>query len=415
MPLQSWGVTVGDLAVTVRLNGVLVEDRVIAVYSLVRLGEATDAVVPFPGADVAVVRLGKRLALRGRTLEEGEEMEIALGATLVHLRHTHKFSPPSAIRATLDTRFLVAALLVMVIGSWIDAAEYWLDHHSHSKQITPFTQILQVFSAVADGEPDQLAASVSTASEGLVSAEGEPPYTEPPRADGPRHVPDDSLTGTGYYEWYRLAVLQDDQVEAASLRFLEAPSDPAVRRIMARGAYDRDDFEAAAWHYRWLVDRFPDDRAARIRLARTEKRLGFHQREVELYREVLRADPQNIEALSGVTLALTRLGRLDEAQQSFDELLVLAPMHPYTEITTATIAALMGRQEEALQALERGFISRAQLSRELQIEMRRDIALDPAFKSLRNGARLKDSQRTLRGMLMIHLGAAAPRPVLSDR
>ena len=96
------GGVVGDLAVTVRLNGVLVEDQVIPVHSVVRIGESADALVHFPGADVAVVRLGKRLAMRGRSLEEGEEMEISLGATHVHIRHTNKFRPPSALQATID-------------------------------------------------------------------------------------------------------------------------------------------------------------------------------------------------------------------------------------------------------------------------------------------------------------------------
>ena len=65
---------------------------------------------------------------------------------------------------------------------------------------------------------------------------------------------------------------------------------------------------------------------------------------------------------------------------------------------------MQGREAEAIEALEDGFAARAQLSKELQIEMRRDIALDPAFKAMRSDWRL-------RAMLLRHLGAAAPRAV----
>ncbi|MDG1482141.1 MAG: hypothetical protein P8R54_21290 [Myxococcota bacterium] len=393
----------GDLAVTVKLNGILVDNQVIMVHSVVRIGEAPEAVVHFPGADVAVVRLGKRLAMRGRTLDEGEEMEISLGATHVHLQHTTKFRPPSALQATIDTRFLVAAVLVMVMGSWVDAAEYWLDHQPRDAGAAPITQLLQVFEAVQSGAPGPLSTAM-TPSEALLEPESEG-TSEPvvkEKADGPRHVPDPHAS-TNYYEWYRSVVLIDNQVEDASVQFLRDQEDPAARQVLALHAYSRDDYESAAWHYQWIVERFPTDRAARIRLARAEMRLGFHAREVGHYRAVLVADPTSIEARAGVAVALTRLGRLDEAEESLDILLVSAPHHPTTHLTVATIAALKGQEDEAGDALEAGFLGRAQLSKELQIEMRRDIALDPAFKTMRSSTRL-------RGMLTRYLGGAAPRP-----
>ena len=395
----------GDLAVTVCLNGVLVEDRVIPVHSLVRLGEASDALVPFPGADVAVVRLGKRLALRGRTLDEGEEMSITLGATLVHLRHTHKFSPPSTLSTTLDTRFLVAAVLVMVIGSWIDAAEYWVDHQEHGAA-SPLTQVVEAFQTFQTSPPSQIGAAMQSASDGLISPLDAEPEHRPPKADGPNHSPDDHISGTGYYAWYRAAILDDaHQADEATLRYLDTPHDPSVRRVMAQVAYNRDDYEAAAWHYRWLLEQFPDDRDTRIRLARAEKRLGFHHAEVELYNSVLDVDPNNVEALSGLSIALLRLGRLDEAQDVLDTLLTHAPMHPYTHVAQAVVWSWKGQIPEAVASLEQGFEARVQLSEELQIELRRDIALEPAFHSLR-----KDWH--MRAMLLRHLGAAAPRPTI---
>ena len=397
----------GDLAVTVRLNGILVEDQVIPVRSMVRVGEATDALVHFPGADVAVVRLGKRLAMRGRILEEGEEMEISLGATHVQLRHTNNFRPPSTLQATIDTRFLVTAMLVMVMGSWIDAAEHWLDHQPRDESAAIRDQLLQIFGAGQSGSPGPMNTAISTPSEGLLEPESEGLALEPgstSKADGPSHIPDDRLTGTGYYEWYRSVVPTDNQVEDASVQFLRDQEDPSARQVLALDAYNRDDFESAAWHYQWITAHFPADRAARIRLARAEKRLGFHAREIAHYRAVLNIDPANTEARSGLAVALTRLGRLDEAAGALDALLISAPHHPSTHLTIATIAAMQGREAEAVESLETAFTARAQLSQELQIEMRRDIALDPAFKAMRSDWRL-------RAMLLRHLGAAAPRPV----
>ncbi|MEL6348004.1 MAG: tetratricopeptide repeat protein [Myxococcota bacterium] len=397
----------GDLAVTVKLNGVLVDDRLIPVHSLVRIGESRESLVHFPGADIAVVRLGARLALRGRVLDEGEEMDISLGATQVHLRHTTKFCPPSALSAKLDTRFLVAAVLVMVCGSWFDAAEYWLNHQPHSQPSTPLAQLLDAFEAVTDGQPTRLGAAVRSGTDSLRSGldDGDD-LSGISKADGPRHLADDVQSGIGYYAWYRTAVPADDpQVDEAMLRFLERPQDPSVRRILAQAAYNRDDYETAAWHYRRVAERFPDDRATLIRLARAEKRLGFHQREIELYRRVLSADARNVEALSGLAVALVRVGRLDEAQQVLDALQIIAPMHPVTHVTVAIVAAWKGQVDQAVTALEQGFVNRAQLSEELQIELRRDIALEPAFHSLRRDWHL-------RAMLLRHLGAAAPRTAL---
>ena len=64
------------------MHGFLVEDRVLKVDRLVRIGESDQALVSFPGADIAVVRMGRWLSVRGRKLEEGDEVAIFLGDKL---------------------------------------------------------------------------------------------------------------------------------------------------------------------------------------------------------------------------------------------------------------------------------------------------------------------------------------------
>ncbi len=118
----------GDLAVTVRLRGRVVEDRVLPVSSAVRLGERFGAAVSFPGADLLVVRDDDALLVRGQRLREGEELEIALGAVDVRLSHVVALARARE-QATFDLRFLLAALLVAALGTWLDAATGWMGRH----------------------------------------------------------------------------------------------------------------------------------------------------------------------------------------------------------------------------------------------------------------------------------------------
>jgi hypothetical protein len=67
------------------------------------------------------------------------------------------------------------------------------------------------------------------------------------------------------------------------------------------------------------------------------------------------------------------------------------------------IAAVQGHDDEALQALDKTLDARAQLSDELQVEIRRDLAIDPMLSSLRKDRRMS-------AILRKHLGAGAPRP-----
>lgn len=119
----------GDLAVTVRYHGQVVEDRVLKVRRLVRLGEAFGAAVSFPGADLTVVRGDRALLVRGRSLQEGDEMRLELGTVDVRLAHTVSERLPQDLEAHFDLRFLLCALLLAALGAWLDAAEAWTSRH----------------------------------------------------------------------------------------------------------------------------------------------------------------------------------------------------------------------------------------------------------------------------------------------
>lgn len=120
----------GELAVTVRLRGRVVDHRVLRVDRAVRIGEAFDAAVGFPGADLIILRQRDHLVVRGSPLAEGEELRLELGAVDVTLAHVARV--PRAIDrfASFDTRFLLAALLVAALGTWIEAAQRFAARHS---------------------------------------------------------------------------------------------------------------------------------------------------------------------------------------------------------------------------------------------------------------------------------------------
>jgi hypothetical protein len=386
----------GDLAVTVRLHGAVVEDRVVPVRRMVRLGENRKAKVSFPGADVTVVRVGQSLAVRGHILEEGDEIAISLGALDVRFAHTVKTSTPSEWGSRIDVRFLAAALVVTAVGTWIDAAEPWMDHQGHLAR----PRVIQTILEAMRGRPaEPVKAAVSPATEDAARA------VEAPRvAEGPVHRSDDLLTGTGYYAWYRNAVLSDPYIEEGFSQVALDRTDAGARRRLARDAYNHEDWDSAARLYGTLSDADPEDRCIKLHLAWAERRRGRHEVEAALYREILALVPNDVLAQSGLAVALARLGRMDEASVWVDGLQVLAPMDPTTDLAIALVAAIQGHDDDAIAALDRALAGRAQLSEELRLEMRRDLALDPALSSLRKTRRLGT-------LLHKHLGAAAPRPV----
>lgn len=389
----------GDLSVTVRLNGQIVEEQVLRVNRVVRIGEGAGSAVSFPGADVAVVRMGDRLAVRGRSLEEGEEVHISLGPVEVAVEHTLRARLPHEWVGLWDGRFFAAALLVTAVGTWFDAAEMWLDRLPRDTPVA----VSQLHNLLSGGPSTALRQRAAAMHPTPDPARGSAQAEAPAMTDGPRHRPDESSESLGWWAWYRNEVPRDDQEIEALERLTQVPDDASARRLLARSAYDKDDYDLASWHFRWILQRYPGDRDARLRLARSERRRGNHRVEAEIYRALLDEDPDNLLALSGLATALARLNRLDEALVLLDELQAVAPMSPLTELTVARVEALQGHDKSAIEALDRAFASREQLSQELQLELRRDLALDPAFSSLR-----KD--RRLRGLVHRHLGAAGPRP-----
>ncbi|MBL8615891.1 MAG: tetratricopeptide repeat protein [Deltaproteobacteria bacterium] len=390
----------GNLSVTVRLNGVQVDDRVVRVDRLTRLGEAEDAAVAFPGADLKVVRVGARLNVRGRSLEEGDEARISLGPVEVHLEHTVTARLPSEWSNVVDPRF-VATLLVVVAGAaYHDASLSWWQEQGGSAGPVG-ERLARLLRGPSEGVGPRRAASLQSTELPTAGL----PALELFAVDGPRHSPDDRPGGIGWSRWYRSAVPADSaRVLAALDRLAADEADPVARRIIANAAYNHDNYDQAIDHYSWIVQRWPSDRDALLRLAQAWQRTGRHRAEITAYRQILRMEPQSVPALAGLAVAHARMNQLDACAHALEELVAVAPDSPTTALAQAKVDALQGRDDEALDHLERALAGRAGLSAEAQVDLRRDLALDPAFAAAR-------ADRRLLSLLHRQLGAAAPRPV----
>ena len=68
------------LYVSVRLHGTVVDERILPLHDGLRLGEAPDAAIPFPGADLILRMVDGKLWVRGRALGVGDRLDMSLGA-----------------------------------------------------------------------------------------------------------------------------------------------------------------------------------------------------------------------------------------------------------------------------------------------------------------------------------------------
>ena len=386
----------GRLAVQVRLFEEVIEHKVIAVKKAVWLGDSPDAKVVFPGRPFQVRRQGEHLAVFGQRLMEGEEVVVEAGSFEVSIQHTP--SPWHRWQSSLeiDSRFFAVTLVMVLAGGWIDAAETWAERQHWAGDGWSLTNTWHGL----DGDIHTQGAPEAA----VVRVQGDAGRADEPstRPDGPQHLNDDRVTGIGYHRWFKRVVPADSNALQADLRLELDPDDVEARRIVGRAAYNSDRFALAAWHYTQIVERHPDDVHARLRLAWAERRQGHHRAEGSLYREILTLQPDHELALGGSSMAAARLGRFDEAQSILETLYVVAPTHPYTDLTSAVVESARGQDSQALRSLRRTIERRALLDEELQVELRRDIATDPTFSVLRSHWRL-------RAMLRRHFAAASPR------
>ncbi|MCP4810460.1 MAG: hypothetical protein GY913_20215 [Proteobacteria bacterium] len=387
-----------DLHVTVRFNDFIVEDRVLAVSDVLRIGEADDSVVHFPGASVAVCRVGETLDIRGRRLAEGERTGFSLGQVHVELEHlvpleVRRTNPPA-----IDARFLLVAMAVTTAGMWFDALHSvvdapppgpvasWVDD---AREVVPFLDV----------------AAEDMARRAAVQPNYEVAYLPQVviRGEGREATNDDAVTGYGYYPWYRVEVPSTLQAELARLRLGDDPADWSQHALIARGAYDNDNWRDALVHYQELLDQEPSDVRWLYGVAQSQKRLGLHRMELETYARLLEVDDQHVHALGNGAVAFAKMGDYETAELWLDRMRTSEQSDdPYLDVYEGMVAAVVGLEGDAIEHLEAACSRREAMTDSQRVELRRDLAMDPALSQLR-------TNRALRSMLWRHYGAASPR------
>jgi len=376
------------------LHGQVIEERVVAIRDPIRIGEHPDAVVGFPGADILISCVDGDICWRGRRLREGDRATLEVGNLLVEVEHLW----PERIRYSrpfggVDFAFGLLLLGVMVTGLWVDTFNRVNQVNTRGNYLAEIGEYREEFSRnrVWLAEPVRSSAVQATETEAT---------TQAPIWDGPQSGSDDYRTGFSYYSWYRNAI----DVPAVSVRDIRQGGLSVVDHAsLAESAYAADNYVAALAHYHWLVEKIPEEPRWLEGIAEVQNRLGMHRLALENWEALLDIEPHNIVALSKRPVTLARLGRLDAAGDALGDLHEAHPSHPYSDQATALVKAIQGLELEALAALWSVMEEFGALPIKMRSEIRRDIALDPAFAILRADPRLRQ--------LLEDCIQDAPRPI----
>jgi tetratricopeptide (TPR) repeat protein len=390
------GGRVAKLHVTIAYNGQIVEDRVLNIQESVRLGEAADAVLSFPGADILVSCVDGDISWRGRRLREGDRASLDMGPLRLRVEHIwpERLRYSSAFSG-MDLAFLLVLLGVTVSGMWIDT----LNRLGHNPARGEFLEQIGDFRQRSATEAAwQRNTERSSAVQGVEQLE----LAALPDDlwEGPRAYPDDARSGFGYYAWYRGAVaippVMIGNTGTSGLRDVD-------HAALADAAYAADNYEAALAHYQWLEARHPGTGRWLEGVALSQKRMGMHAQELQSTLALLERDPNHLVAMGNLAVVLARLGQMDKAEKALDDLKTHYPYQPFATQCEAIIFAIQGLEKEALGALDVLFAEYGALPGRLQDELKRDIALDPALSNLRADPRLRD--------LLLESLQDAPRPI----
>lgn len=371
------------LHVIVSYHGQVIDDQVVNVQDPVRLGERRDAAVAFPGADILVSEVDGDICWRGRRLREGDRATLNLGDFVLDVEHIwpERMNYSQALSG-FDLCFVLVLLGVTVSGMWIDTYNR-LSHDSHRGEF------LSEIGDFRENQPDldrwvrqteRRAAVQPLESEEVVQL-------DPDLWDGPRAHSDDERSGVGYFEWYRKGV----GVPVVSVRNVTTTGLTAVdHEALGLAAYAADNYEAALSHYQWLEAHHPEQAKWIEGVAASQRRLGMHRQEIRSYDRILKENPDHMVAMGHRAVSLARLGRLGEAERALDALRTRYPYQAFSYHCEALVFAIRGLEMEALGALEALIAEHGALPLRIQEEVRRDLALDPAFSTLRSDPRLKD-------------------------
>lgn len=160
-----------------------------------------------------------------------------------------------------------------------------------------------------------------------------------------------------------------------------ARADTAAVLRQARAYAEQGDYHRARGLYTWLLQREPDNRDARLSMARTDAWAQCYTRATAEYRSLLRDKAADAEARAGLIDVLLWQDRRDEAEQELAQGLALSPRSPELWQRRATLSLRRDDRAQALAAAEHA-LALAPHDPELQA-LRRRVYMSLARASVR--------------------------------
>jgi len=118
---------------------------------------------------------------------------------------------------------------------------------------------------------------------------------------------------------------------------------------LAQAQLELGDYPAAIQTYSQVVADYPDDRDAKLELARLLSWNHQYADAAKLYREVLTTAPQDIEALEGLGHVLTWSGQTQEAAETYEQLIARSPANAGYVLELARLQSRLGELGAARQ------------------------------------------------------------------
>lgn len=179
--------------------------------------------------------------------------------------------------------------------------------------------------------------------------------------------------------------------------FSDKEKSSLVERLAdGRGLEDASKWEAAAKHYKGVVEDFADDYHAYHRLGVVCDKLRKHGEAQEWYAQALRRKPQNAEILNDLGYSYYLSGQLNKAESAANKAVALESTNSRFRNNLGLIVGQSGRLDEALSHFRvagseadahfnLAFIHASnERPEEAKKEFRQALALDPSHEKARN-------------------------------
>jgi tetratricopeptide (TPR) repeat protein len=133
---------------------------------------------------------------------------------------------------------------------------------------------------------------------------------------------------------------------------VDQPDRPRILEVLTGFAYQRLDLSTARAHAQAWVDAEPDNPAGWAWLGTIDARQKNHNKAIESFRKAIEINPESVNAIEGLALALRKVRQPEEALTLARKLEFLAPGRLGLDRLIGACLAELGRTEEALKVLQ---------------------------------------------------------------